>query len=153
MALKRPESVLVVIYDAASRVLLLQRDDDSEFWQSVTGTIEAGEIPVQTARREVWEETGIKLASHSGALVDCRHANQYPIRKRWRYRYPPGTVYNTEYVFCCEVSSTQAIVLSEHLSYEWLSKRDAMEKVWSYTNREAIERFVPEAQPDAKEMA
>jgi len=33
--LKRPESVLVVIYSQALNVLVLQRDDDAEFWQSV----------------------------------------------------------------------------------------------------------------------
>ncbi len=38
MAYKRPESILVVIYARQSgRVLMLQRRDDPDFWQSVTG--------------------------------------------------------------------------------------------------------------------
>ena len=38
---KRPVSVLVVIYAQDSkRVLMLQRRDDPEFWQSVTGSVE-----------------------------------------------------------------------------------------------------------------
>jgi len=45
MGYKRPESVLVVLYDEHHRILLLQRDDDASFWQSVTGTIETGESP------------------------------------------------------------------------------------------------------------
>ncbi|MEC7360158.1 MAG: dihydroneopterin triphosphate diphosphatase, partial [Pseudomonadota bacterium] len=37
MAYKKPESALVVLYDQHYRVLLLQRQDDPTFWQSVTG--------------------------------------------------------------------------------------------------------------------
>ncbi|MGK0503740.1 MAG: dATP pyrophosphohydrolase, partial [Alteromonadaceae bacterium] len=33
MAYKKPESVLVVLYDQHHKVLLLQRNDDPEFWQ------------------------------------------------------------------------------------------------------------------------
>lgn len=41
---KRPVSVLVVIYAQDSkRVLMLQRRDDPEFWQSVTGSVEEGD--------------------------------------------------------------------------------------------------------------
>ncbi|MBK0172420.1 dihydroneopterin triphosphate diphosphatase, partial [Salmonella enterica subsp. enterica serovar Infantis] len=38
---KRPVSVLVVIFaQDTKRVLMLQRRDDPDFWQSVTGSIE-----------------------------------------------------------------------------------------------------------------
>ena len=41
MKYKNPYSVLVVIYaQNTGRVLMLQRQDDLNFWQSVTGTIE-----------------------------------------------------------------------------------------------------------------
>ena len=44
MIYKNPNSVLVVIYAQNSgRVLMLQRQDDSEFWQSVTGSLEPNE--------------------------------------------------------------------------------------------------------------
>ena len=54
---KHPISVLVVIFaQDTGRVLMLQRRDDSDFWQSVTGSLEAGETPLQAARREVLED-------------------------------------------------------------------------------------------------
>lgn len=44
MAYKRPVSVLVVIYaEDTKRVLMLQRRDDPDFWQSVTGSLEGGD--------------------------------------------------------------------------------------------------------------
>jgi dATP pyrophosphohydrolase len=140
---RRPESALVVIYDRQGRVLVLQRNDDSEFWQSVTGTLEPGEEAIDTARREVYEETGIDIQASAYTLVDCQQRNRYKIRPRWQYRYPPNTLFNTEYVFSLEVSGQDIIVLSEHSSYLWLDKTQAMEKVWSDTNRQAIGEHVP----------
>ena len=44
MAYKRPVSVLVVIYaEDTKRVLMLQRRDDPDFWQSVTGSPKRGD--------------------------------------------------------------------------------------------------------------
>ena len=143
MDLKRPESVLVVLYDYQHRILVLQRDDDPDFWQSVTGTLEPDELPMQTALREVKEETGIDLVAGGHLLVDCRHTNQYEIRPQWRHRYPIDVSINTEYVFSAQVSGNEAIALTEHLSYEWLPKHEAVNKVWSSTNKDAISRFVP----------
>ena len=76
MGYKRPESVLVLIYDPQDRVLVLQRKDDPDFWQSVTGTIELEELPIETAAREVQEETGIDIIGCGYELVDTRVINQ-----------------------------------------------------------------------------
>ncbi|MGO4892367.1 dihydroneopterin triphosphate diphosphatase [Flavobacterium sp. W21_SRS_FM6] len=138
-----PESALIVIYNMAGQVLVLQRNDDPLFWQSVTGTREQGESPLQTAIREVREETGIDITASNYQLVDCKQTNQYEIRSRWRHRYPPDVSTNTEYVFSVQVVNDQQIILTEHSAFSWLPKAQAIEKVWSETNKAAIERFVP----------
>lgn len=140
---RRAESALVVIYDRQRRVLVLQRNDDSDFWQSVTGTLEPGEEAIHTARREVCEETGIDIHACGYCLVDCHQCNRYKIRPRWQHRYPPNTHFNRECVFSLEVSGEDHIALTEHSSYLWLDKTQAMEKVWSNTNRQAICDYVP----------
>lgn len=145
MTFKRPESALVVIYDVNGQVLVLQRDDDADFWQSVTGTLETDEVAVQTALREVKEETGIDIVANSYDLNDCRTANQYAIRPMWRHRYAPECEFNTEYVFSVCVNGDEKIKLTEHLSYQWLTKPEAIEKVWSQTNKLAIKQFVPDS--------
>jgi dATP pyrophosphohydrolase len=144
MSLKRPESVLVVIYDQHHRVLVMQRDDDAEFWQSVTGTIEVHEQPIETAYREVAEETGLILEPRYHTIQNCRHINQFVIREQWLYRYPEGTKFNFEHVFCVQVDSQLPITLTEHTDYVWLTKAAAVDKVWSKTNAQAIAKFVPE---------
>ncbi|MDT0594681.1 dihydroneopterin triphosphate diphosphatase [Glaciecola petra] len=135
--------MLVVIFNQYNQVLVLQRDDDANFWQSVTGSMEQDEVPVSTALREVKEETGIDIKAARHSLMDCRQTNQYTIREDWRHRYAPGITLNFEYVFCVQVASDSKITLTEHLSYLWLDKSAAIAKVWSNTNKQAIEAFVP----------
>ena len=139
-----PQSALTVIYNRAGQVLVMQRNDDPEFWQSVTGTLELGEKPIETALREVLEETSIDIIHSAYQLVDCQKINTYDIRDRWKHRYPPGTPYNTEHVFAVEVANNQRISLTEHSAYLWLDKTSAIDKVWSDTNREAIFLYVPD---------
>jgi dATP pyrophosphohydrolase len=60
---KLPRSVLVVIHTPDKQVLLLERADAPGYWQSVTGSQDAGETLVETAIREVAEETGLDRKS------------------------------------------------------------------------------------------
>ena len=146
MKFKRPESVLVVLYDQHHRVLVLQRKDDPDFWQSVTGTLEQGEVPIETAYREVAEETGYIMDADKQPIINCNTTNQYTIRKRWQHRYPPGITTNKEHVFLARVDSRQRPVLTEHLAFAWLDKGEAIDRLWSPSNRDAVQAFVPEAQ-------
>jgi dATP pyrophosphohydrolase len=135
--LKQPVSVLVVLHDGNGYILLIERADRAGFWQSVTGSIEAGETLAQTARREVQEETGITLSD--GQLHDWQQSRQYEIYPHWRHRYPPGITRNTEHVFSARIAPDTSIKLSkEHTAFCWLERTDAAEKVFSPSNRQAI---------------
>lgn len=50
----------VMIFDESGRLLLQQRQDNG-LWGLPSGLMELGEKIEDTARREVWEETGLKL--------------------------------------------------------------------------------------------
>lgn len=77
---KRPVSVLVVIFaQDTKRVLMLQRRDDPDFWQSVTGSIEEGETALQAAVREVKEEVTIDVAAEQLTLIDCQRTVEFEI--------------------------------------------------------------------------
>lgn len=135
---KIPVSVLVVIHTHDLQVLLLERADRPGFWQSVTGSQDAGETLVQTATREVAEETGLD-ASRFG-LNDWGKQNEFEIYPRWRSRYAPGVTHNTEHVFSLQVPHALPVTLAarEHLQYVWLPWRDAADKVFSWSNADAI---------------
>ena len=134
---KQPISILAVIHDPDGNVLLLNRCDAPDFWQSVTGSREGEECLSDTALREIWEETGIK-ATHE--LRDWKVTNEYEIYERWRHRYPPGVCFNTEHVFslCIRHDSNISLQPKEHSEFIWLPASSAAEKVFSPSNREAI---------------
>lgn len=149
---KIPESVLVVIYTAALEVLIIKRIH-SDYWQSVTGSKDTpDEVPLETARREVMEETGIVVgqahATHtlqagsipSHHLSDWQLTNIYDIYPEWRHRYAPGVVKNTEHVFGLLVPHKMTVTLSahEHTDYCWLPYKEAADRCFSPSNAEAI---------------
>ncbi len=136
---KIPESVLVVIHTPALEVLLIHRADAPGFWQSVTGAKEhAQESFEDTARREVFEETGIPAGI--GVLADWRLENVYDIYPRWLHRYAPGVTRNTEHVFGLCVPQGTPVTLDprEHTGYRWLPWRAAADACFSPSNAEAI---------------
>jgi dATP pyrophosphohydrolase len=136
---KIPQSVLVVVHTPALDVLLINRADAPEFWQSVTGAKDhEDESFEETAIREVREETGIDCAQ--AVLTDWRLENVYDIYPRWLHRYAPGVVRNTEHVFGLCVPAGTPVVLNprEHTAYRWLPWRQAADACFSPSNAEAI---------------
>ena len=137
MPYKIPESVLVVIHTPDLKVLLIERADRPGFWQSVTGSLDQEDEPLaETARRELFEETGIAATS----LVDWRLSNVYEIYPVWRHRYAPGVTHNTEHVFSVCVPEGTPVVLNprEHLQHAWMPHLEAADRCFSPSNAEAI---------------
>jgi dATP pyrophosphohydrolase len=135
---KVPVSTLVVVYTPDWDVLLIERADRPGFWQSVTGSQDPGETLVQTAIREVGEETGIDATRH--ALADWQVCNVYEIFAVWRHRYAPGVTHNTEHVFGLRVPERVDVRLAphEHLGFRWSPWQEAAREVFSWSNRRAI---------------
>ena len=138
MKFKKPVSVLVVIHTPALEVLLLERALHPGFWQSVTGSQEDDEPLLETARREVREETGIE--AEAGEFIDWQLTNRYEIFAEWRHRYALGVTQNTEHVFslCLPERIVVTVAPDEHLAYRWLPWREAAAACFSWSNRDAI---------------
>ena len=136
---KIPVSVLVVVYTAAREVLLLERSQRPGFWQSVTGSRERADEPLEAAAaRELREETAIEAAS--GRLERWPVANTFEIYAHWRHRFAPGVTRNTEHVFGMALARRLPVELSpeEHVAFVWLPWRVAAQKCFSWSNRDAI---------------
>ena len=144
MEKKRPESALIVVHTPQGSVLLMERMDWPGFWQSVTGSLEKNETPRQAALRELQEETG--LIPEMGRLHDCQQVNKYQIFEQFLPRYAEGQRTNQEHVFCFEVPNQCAIVLTEHVQYEWLPKNEALQRAFTDTDKRAIGQWVKEVE-------
>jgi dihydroneopterin triphosphate diphosphatase len=136
---KIPQSVLVVIHTPALDVLLINRTDSPGYWQSVTGSKDHEDEPLQeTAIREVREETGIDCSECT--LTDWHLENVYDIYPKYLHRYAPGVTRNREHVFglCVPAGTPVALNPREHTAYRWLPWREAADACFSPSNAEAI---------------
>jgi dihydroneopterin triphosphate diphosphatase len=139
MKYKLPVSVLVVVHTSKLEILLLERALRPGYWQSVTGSLDWPEEPFEAAAaREVKEETGIDLSG--GSLSRWNVANTFEIYRQWRHRFAPGVEHNTEHVFGLALPARVpvAIAQDEHTAFGWLPWREAAEKCFSWSNRDAI---------------
>lgn len=138
---KTPVSALILIHTPDLEVLIMERADKPGFWQSVTGSIEAGESPYDAAIREVQEETGLDALAYK--FEDWQASNTYEIYPHWRHRYAPGVTENVEHLFGLELPAPVDVQLApdEHVRYEWVDWREAAKRVFSWTNVDALKRL------------
>lgn len=139
MSSKLPVSVLVVVHTADLEVLLLERAARRGFWQSVTGSLERLDEPLEAAAaREVQEETGI--AAREGRLWRWPVINTFEILPLWRHRFASGTTHNVEHVLGLRLPSRRAVRLAadEHVAAEWMAWHAAALRCFSWSNRDAI---------------
>ena len=139
-AFRRPESVLVVVHSCSGDVLLLHRSRPFEFWQSVTGSLHAGETAAAGALRELQEETGL---TDQGELQYTGVSRQFTIDPRWRNRFAPGVTENIEYEFRYCLAAPESVILNaeEHSESIWLTLPEAVVRVWSWTNKQALQQL------------
>jgi dihydroneopterin triphosphate diphosphatase len=133
---RRPESVLIVIFTEHGEFLLLERRRPAGYWQSVTGSLEWGELADVAARREVIEETGIT----QGVLVNLQWTQVYEILPAFGKVYAPGVTLNLEHAFSLRLQHRVPVTLSatEHVQYRWALDAEALETASSSTNRAVI---------------
>lgn len=105
-------------------------------WDFPKGNIEAGEKEVDTALREVWEETGLRPVTRIG---DFRREIEYFYRR-------DGRLVHKSVTFLLLKSGEDSVRIShEHEGYAWLAFEAAKQKV-TYANSKSIledaERFL-----------
>ena len=134
---KNPNSILLIIFTTKFKVLLLKKNSKIDLWQSVTGSMELGENPYDTALRELQEETGINKQKSDLIFDDLSH--KFMIYSEWIDRYEESTYSNKEYIFSLKLNDEVSVKLSkEHSSYKWVDLNDAIHLVFSWTNKAAL---------------
>lgn len=109
---------------------------DNGIWQTVAGGGEDEETPLQAARRELGEETGILT---SGPLLPLQTIE--PIRVTEfssSYRWDEELYVIPQYCFGVDVGEAEIQLSHEHREVRWLSYAEAQALVYHEGNRTAL---------------
>jgi 8-oxo-dGTP diphosphatase len=109
----------LVIVDGRGKYLLMQRSDHPTFGNDPDlpgGTLEEGELPLETMIREVFEEAAVR--------IDRANVREVYVGTDYSAH---GTHYS---LYVTELQDTPEIIMSwEHSLYEWLDRDAFLEKV------------------------
>ena len=139
--MRQPVQVLVypsrVVCSGREYLLLRRIASRGGHWQGVTGGVEDDESLEETAKRELFEETGFV----SSALKQTEYSYSFPIRDEWRDMYAAGVETIVEYVFVAVVDSGQEPAITwEHDEWQWCSCSQALRLLKWPENIEALKR-------------
>ena len=114
LPLVKEVNVVTCILRFNGKILILKRSQEVStnqgMWAGVSGYIEEGERPLQTARKEIYEETGISDLElvRSGKILKVRSGPRL-----WRI-----------HPFLFEIQSPQVTIDWEHTEYRWIDPGD-----------------------------
>ena len=112
------------------------RRSDAGFWQGVAGGGEEGETPIQAARRETFEETGLPRDSTFLPLQTTEALPVISFRDSYLWGEDLYVIPNYWYGVLAE---TEALILSdEHTEYRWAACEEACDLVKYDGNRTAL---------------
>ena len=149
---RRPEKTMVYIYrrnpgNASEQeqleYLLLQRSQSQvgHIWQPVVGAAKWSEELVESAKREVFEETGITRLE---GIMAVGYAFSFTFRFLDGSQYAPGVDTIRNVVFAARVRNTQSISLSdEHVGYGWFSYEESLAKLYWPEDKKALAQLDP----------
>lgn len=99
------------------KVLILQRiPERNSYWQPISGGIEKGEEPIDTVKREVFEETGIKILK---SIINLNY--NFTFETMWHGKITKMK----EFCYAVEINKIRKIRLSnEHQDYKWCTETE-----------------------------
>ncbi len=103
-------------------LVMLRVPQHGHWWQSVTGMMEPGETPEETAHRELMEETALR-----GTLRPLPLEHSFWVDPTIVHFPDPEPRFNTEICFSMEADPDQALRLNpeEHTEYRWCGLDEA----------------------------
>jgi dATP pyrophosphohydrolase len=121
--------------DSEFAYLLLKRSDEG-WWQGIAGGGEGSETPLEAAKRETLEETGIPKDSRFLQLITL-----LPIpATEFRYSHLWGrkVCVIPQYCFGVLPKEKKIVLSSEHIDYKWLMYEEAYRLVKYEDNKIAL---------------
>lgn len=131
-----PYQVLIIpfIKEGNKYYYAVFRRKDLDIWQFIAGGGKDDETPLETAKREVYEETLIDKKSHYIRLASTTTIPAVNIHGlKWG-----DIIMIPEISFGVEAPTKELKISSEHTQYLWLSCNDAMNRLRYDSNKSAL---------------
>ncbi len=136
---RAPFQVLVYPYrkinNGQIEYALLRRSDEG-YWQGIAGGGEGKEEPLEAARRETYEESGIDPASE---FMQLDTVESVPVTEfRDSYVWGDNVYVIPQYCFGVTAENLQITISREHTQYKWFSYEEAYELIKYDGNKTAL---------------
>lgn len=136
--MRAPYQILAIPYKLVngSRLYCVFHRSDLDQWQFIAGGGEDNETPLQAAKREIFEESGVDAANIMVLKSMC-HIPTSIFQKKHLAHWPANTYVVPEYAF--GFYCPKPIVLShERIEYAWLDYDNALKRLKWDSNRTAL---------------
>lgn len=112
-------------------LILCYKRNKKIWWDFPRGQIEKGENEIETAKREIAEETGIK---------DLNFLDGF--KEKYKYFFKEGNelVFKENTIFLAETKTKRIKLSFEHYDYCWLPYEKALEKLTYKNSKEILEK-------------
>jgi bis(5'-nucleosidyl)-tetraphosphatase len=100
-------------------------------WDFVKGNIEKGEGEKETVRREIEEETGITRVTFIDGFRETI---------RYFYRRKGENIFKIVLFYLVETRQKRVKLSHEHVGYEWLTYRTAVERLTFKNSRDVLKK-------------
>lgn len=136
---RAPFQVLVYPYrrtdEGRIEYALLKRADDGN-WQGIAGGGEAEELPLEAARRETFEESGLPPTSD---FLRLDTIEPVPVTEFRDSHFWGEDVYVIpQYCFGVSAQTAPILISREHTEYQWLSYEEARHRLRYDGNKTAL---------------
>ena len=124
---RAPFQVLIYPYrktaDGRFEYALLKRAIEG-FWQGISGGGEAGETPLEAARRETFEESGIPPSSD---YLKLDTIEPVPVTEfKDSYLWGEQVYVIPQYCFGVSAQNLEIVISPEHAQYQWVPYEEAL---------------------------
>lgn len=132
--MKNEKSAGVIIFrkrDGKIEYLVLLRNP--KYWDLPKGNIETREEEETAAKREVFEETGLKEIKIIPGFKEKEH---------YFYRMNNELISKDVVFFLAETKNEKVKISKEHVGFEWLTSEEAVKKVKSKETMKKADNFL-----------
>jgi dATP pyrophosphohydrolase len=137
--MRLPKQVLIIPYKICNEEIkyCIFKRKDMKIWQWIAGGAESFDKDIlETAKRELWEETQIKDGIEIEQLELITKIPVVNIVKE--FKWGKDIFYADEYAFSVNIADKEIKLSSEHEEYEWMNYEDARKLLKYDSNKSAL---------------